>query len=90
LEEGKQGSGEFEYTITTVDGNRFVFDVRTGEITSASRVERESRWGWWLALGVVAVAGTILLVRRQSRGRRAEAERGATPDPAAGFDSGIS
>ena len=76
-------SGEFEYTITTLDGNLFVFDVRTGEITSASRVGLLSRWGWWVALGVVVVAGTVLFVWRQSRGRQAGAERGATPDPAA-------
>ena len=68
-------SGDFEYTITTLDGNRFVFDVRTGEIASASRVARVSRWGWWVTLGVVALAAAVWFVwRRRSRLRRIEAE----------------
>jgi hypothetical protein len=75
-------SGEYEYTITTVDGNRFVFDVRTGEITSAWRMGLVSRWGSWVAVGVAAGAGAVWFVRRRSR-RRAEAEPPAAPDPAA-------
>lgn len=33
-----------EYMIETIDGNRFVFDVRTGEIVSASRPSRLLLW----------------------------------------------
>jgi hypothetical protein len=73
-------SGEFEYTITTNDGNRFVFDVRTGEITSARRMGLVSRWGWWVAVGVAGGAVAVWFVRRRSRHRRAEAEPGAAPD----------
>jgi hypothetical protein len=78
-QEGRVGV-EFEYTITTLDGNRFVFDVRTGEITSESRVWHVPQWVWWVTPGVVALVGIILFVCRQSRGRRAEAEHDATPD----------
>jgi hypothetical protein len=76
-------SGEFEYTITTLDGNRLLFDVRTGEIVSASRVGRVSRWGWWVVLGVGAVAvAAWFIYQRSSRLRRAGAEPGAAPDRA--------
>jgi hypothetical protein len=83
-------SGEFEYTITTLDGNRFVFDVRTGEIVSESRSGRLSRpggvlrWGW-VALGVAAVAVAAVAVaswlsrRRRSR-QRAVTEQSVAPD----------
>lgn len=63
-------SGEFEYTITTLDGNRFVFDVRTGEIISASRVDRLSRWGWLVTLGVVAGTAGVWFIWRLVRRRQ--------------------
>jgi hypothetical protein len=76
-----QVSGEFEFTITTLDGNRFLFDVRTGEIVSASRVGRVSWWGWWVALGVVAAAAAVWFVwQRRSWLRQAVAEPGAAAD----------
>jgi hypothetical protein len=62
-----QVSGEFEYTITTLDGNRFVFDVRAGEIVSESRTARVSWLGWWVALGVGAV---VVAVAAWFAGRR--------------------
>ncbi|HJZ56558.1 MAG TPA: hypothetical protein VKE74_16450, partial [Gemmataceae bacterium] len=61
-QEGRVG-GEFAYTITTLDGNRFVFDVRTGEIVSESR--RLSRWGWRVALGVAALVVAEWLIYRR-------------------------
>lgn len=76
-------SGEFEYTIVTEDGNRFVFDIRTGEIVSASRAGRVLRRGWPVGIGVAVVAVAAWFVwRGRSRSRRAGAEPGVTPDPA--------
>lgn len=68
-------SGEFEYTITTTDGNRFVFDVRTGEVVSVSRMASVSRRGRWVTLGVVVIAAIGWLTWRRSRARRADAGR---------------
>lgn len=65
--------GEFEYLITTLDGNRFVFDVRTGDVVSASRMARVYRWGWWVTLGAAAGAVGYWLIRRR---RRVEAAPG--------------
>jgi hypothetical protein len=87
-----QLSGKFEYTITTLDGNRFLFDVRSGEIVTeplSPEVESESseptsdrapRWGLWVVLGVVAI-GTVVafLMWRRSRPPRTPAEPGAGP-----------
>jgi hypothetical protein len=73
-------SGESEYTITTLDGNRFVFDVRTGKIVSESRMGWVSRWGWQAALGAAAVAVAAWLIWRWSRRRRTEAEPKVAPD----------
>jgi hypothetical protein len=58
-------SGEFEYTIETADGNRFVFDVRTGNVVTASRAGRVSRWVWWVAGGVALAAVAWLASRRK-------------------------
>lgn len=70
-------SGEFEYTLTTLDGNRFVFDIRTGEITSASRVGRVSQWVWWAVSGsLFGVAAIWFLWWRRSRMRRSDTEHG--------------
>ena len=55
-------AGEFEYTLATLDGNRFVaFDVRTGGIASESRTSgvaamsrtgHPAQWDGWLAFSV--------------------------------------
>jgi hypothetical protein len=50
---GSRGRGEFEYTIVTFDGNRFVFDVRSGEIVSEARADSTIGRGWWVVVGVV-------------------------------------
>src|SRR5262245_22152645 len=73
-------SGESEYTITTLDGNRFVFDVRTGEIVSESRMGWVSRWGWQAALGAAAVVVAAWFIWHRSRRRRAQAEPKVAPD----------
>ena len=73
-------SGESEYTITTLDGNRFVFDVRTGEVVSESRIGRVFRWGWWVAFCAAAVVVAAWLIWRWYRWRRAEAEPKVAPD----------
>ena len=63
-EEGRLDDARSEYTLRTLDGNRFVFDVRTGAVVSESRVSWVSRWGWWLAVGAVAVVAAAGLVWR--------------------------
>jgi hypothetical protein len=56
-----------EYRLTTHDGNRFVFDVRTGEIISQSR---PGLWAWWVIGGgatVTAIAGLCVWLGRWAR-----------------------
>ena len=79
-------SGESEFTIKTLDGNWFTFDLRTGEITYASRVRRVvimdnvatenlfTRWGWWAALASVAGIGAVWIILR----RKLQLLKGAT------------
>jgi hypothetical protein len=62
---------ELKYSVTTKDGNRFLFDVQTGEIISASGLAR-------LALPIVAtmlacafLAGIYWYLRRRRKVRRA-------------------
>ncbi|CAN0331210.1 unnamed protein product, partial [Phaeothamnion confervicola] len=50
-----------EYTLATHDGNRFVFDARTGAIISRSRVGLATWWGWWVIGGVGTLAAGALL-----------------------------
>jgi hypothetical protein len=69
--------GDFEYLLTTADGNRFVFDIRTGEIVSDSRAGRISRRTWLTTLGLVAVGVTLWLVHRW---RSETLARGGFPD----------
>ncbi len=70
-------SGEFEYTLTTLDGNRFVFEVRTGEIVSGWRTGRV--WEGLLAFSVVAILVAVFVLawfisRRRPRGLATEVE----------------
>jgi hypothetical protein len=70
--DGQFDDGRMEYTLTTLDGNRFVFDVRTGAIVSESRAPRLSRRpGLVLVLtgAVVAAIGLAcwLILRRRAR-----------------------
>jgi hypothetical protein len=76
-EEGRV-SGEFEYTITTRDGNRFVFDIRTGAVVSEARMGRVTWWGKRLALLVVGVLAAWLIYRRRSRKQRPGRSRPAS------------
>ncbi len=63
-QEGKL-TGEFEYEITTLDGNRYVFDVRTAEITSRSRPGRLARWLWPIILVVAVIIAAAWLIDRR-------------------------
>ncbi len=63
-------TGEYEYTIMTLDGNRFVFDVRTGEIVFESRMGWLSRWGWQLIFYASSVCIFIWLIWFWFRRRR--------------------
>ncbi|MBP3958831.1 hypothetical protein J8F10_26595 [Gemmata sp. G18] len=61
-----RASGQFhdtkpQYTLATNDGNQLVFDVRTGEIISASRPRRLRRALWW-GFGLVAAVVVVIVV----------------------------
>jgi gamma-glutamylcyclotransferase (GGCT)/AIG2-like uncharacterized protein YtfP len=77
----KQGglSGEYEYTITTLEGHRFVFDIRSGEIVKASWKWHFDRWGWWTVIGVVVGAKAAWFVWRRRRMRGLAPAPGTTP-----------
>ena len=58
--EGNLDDDRMEYALATQDGNKFVFDVRTGAIKSESRVPITldtfvSSYGWWVGFGILAV-----------------------------------
>jgi hypothetical protein len=96
--EGELDDARSEYTLTTLDGNRFVFDVRTGRIVSEQRfvfdvrtegivsesgVRQATRWRWWVTLGTVVV-GVVVWVALRWRSRRwvADADQSAAADRA--------
>ena len=65
-----EGAGRFdnalmEYTQETGDGNRFVFDVRTGKIVSEFRAAQLTPVGWWAAAAAVAAGVAAWLVWRR-------------------------
>lgn len=68
LDKGQFDHVRSEQTITTLDGNQFVFDARTGAIVSESRVGRPV---WWVIVGVATgVVGAVLGVWLGRRARR--------------------
>ena len=58
--DGRFEDPRLEYTLTTHDGNRFVFDVRTGAIVSVYRPARTAVGVTVAVLGVV-VMGVVVL-----------------------------
>jgi len=68
--DGNLNDERLEYTLTTLDDNQFVFDVRTGAIVSESRARHFSRWCWWVALGMVAVGIVSWIAWRRRMGSR--------------------
>jgi hypothetical protein len=63
------------YTLLTVDGNQFVFDVRTGSIISDSRKARQELLGWpWIMVGVAVAAVTLFLLCRWAWRRKRKPE----------------
>ncbi len=56
-------SGPWEYTMQTGDGNRFVFDVRTGEIVSQQRMALVSWALWRLLPGAFLLAVCVAFAR---------------------------
>jgi hypothetical protein len=80
----KQLSGEFEYTVTTRDGNHFVFDIRTGAILSESRSVPPGRW--WVVVAVpVVFVGAWLLWRRRCRRGAADTGSASNRNPDDGY-----
>lgn len=70
-EEARFDDARLEYALTTKDGNRFVFDVHTGKIVSASRPARTAFVVAAVALGV-AVLGVLAWLVRRRYGRPSE------------------
>lgn len=68
-EESRFDDARSEYALTTVDGNRFVFDVRTGAIVSESRPGHivELVRDAILAVLALALAAWLLVRRRRER-----------------------
>jgi hypothetical protein len=59
------------YTVVTVDGNQFVFDVRTGEMLSKSPAPTGgSSWEFYVVLGIPVLC--IILWLAERRWRRAQ------------------
>jgi hypothetical protein len=81
LAEGRLDDGRMEYTLATKDGNRFVFDIRTGAIVSESRPPRPLLWGVVAILGaaVLALSGWLVVRRWRARSQAPKAERSAAP-----------
>lgn len=71
--------GAFHYTVKTLDGNSFVFDVRTGEIVQASRVGKWSPWIRWVTLVVATGATSVWVYRRWLLGRQSPNRSHASP-----------
>jgi hypothetical protein len=69
LAEARFDDARLEYALTTEDGNRFVFDVRTGAIVSEFRSARTILWGVIGGLGVSVLALLAWLVVRRWRAR---------------------
>ena len=74
MAEGRFDDPLSEYTLTTLDGNRFVFDVRTGGIVSEFRGRRFPLWVL-LALGA-ALCGICWVVWRRGSPSRGGAAPG--------------
>jgi hypothetical protein len=64
-DEGRFDENRLEYMLTTLDGNRFVFDLRTGGIVTQSRRGRPIWWGWWAILGVAGIGAVVWIARRR-------------------------
>jgi hypothetical protein len=62
---------KLEYTVSTLDGNRFVFDVRSGNVVSQSRPIRVGLWGVGI---IVGIAGFAWLVHKRRRVKRDRAQ----------------
>jgi hypothetical protein len=61
---GRLDDARLEYAVLTADGNRFVFDIRTGVIVAESRVAQPLKWALWVGVGVVVLAAAAWLVSR--------------------------
>jgi hypothetical protein len=72
--EGRLDSHRMEYSLVTMDDNRFVFDVRTGSIVSDSRMALRILYGsgWVCGAAVGAVSLLLLGLWAISKMQRAE------------------
>jgi len=64
---GRFDDARLEYSLETMDGNRFVFDVRTGEVVSAHRPARAILVGAHVVVGALVI---VILARVVVRRRR--------------------
>jgi hypothetical protein len=79
IEESRLDNTRLEFTLVTGEGNRYVFDVRNGEVVSGPRTgeivrdPRAARSWWWLGvlLAVLVVVGLyVWYVLRSGRAAR--------------------
>jgi hypothetical protein len=82
LDEGRLDDARSEYTLTTLDGNRFVFELHAGKIVSESRRGRPAWRGWWVLLGIVGIGAVARITLR----RRARPQMVRTDPPGVGTD----
>jgi hypothetical protein len=66
LDESNVDEGRQEFTVRTLDGNRFVFDMRTGQIVSESRPGRNAVF-FLSAVLILAVSGVGIWHKIRSR-----------------------
>jgi hypothetical protein len=67
VEESRLDNTRLQFTLVTGDGNRYLFDVRTGEII---RDPQTARSWWWLGVflaAAVAIAFCVWRIQRRSR-----------------------
>jgi hypothetical protein len=54
-DKGQLDDAKSEFTLTTLDGNNFVFDIRTGEIVAEIHDSQINWWGYGVALGLLVL-----------------------------------
>jgi hypothetical protein len=65
--EMRLGDSTMEYTVVTMDGNRFVFDARTGGVVSETRLGRRITWGAVIIGAILLIALVWFVARRRGR-----------------------
>ncbi len=64
LAESNLDDGGSEYTITTQDGGKFAFDIRTGAMVRSDPARRTPRWAWPAGVGAAGALAGLVVWRR--------------------------